>query len=135
MPMYELQLRNISMLINSYTPFHIQNQFVFQIFALSGNKLFIDVAHELSENTLESDSEMPCDSTMNWDYDQCLYSSVSDQLFQEFGCVVPYVEQSTERQVCKFDTSTSEGRAFRERVMERYSFISSTGNRIIRVGT
>ncbi|TRY78400.1 hypothetical protein TCAL_10416 [Tigriopus californicus] len=100
-----------------------------KVFAELGNKLFIDLAHELSTNTLGQDGEMPCDASMDWDYDGCIYEKLGNELWNSFGCVLPFMPSVSGRSICRFDTSTQEGLEWKHQVIERYNYLSSTGQR------
>ncbi len=90
-----------------------------QVFATAGNMLFIDMTHELDEDTLENFGDRPCNASMNIYYDECVYSSISSTLMSEFGCVVPWLPPNTARPVCRFDNST-DGAAKKTAVMNRF---------------
>lgn len=93
--------------------------------------MFIDVAHEISENTLEAEGEIPCNRTMDFSYDECGTTKIADILLNEFGCIVPWLPQRNEDgfDICRFDFNTEAGREFRSKVMNRYHILSTAGTR------
>lgn len=55
-----------------------------------GKKLFLDLAYELTQNTVQSSSSQ-CSSLMDNGYDDCLMQEIPLALSGEFGCSVPYL--------------------------------------------
>ena len=79
---------------------------------------------------MEADGEIPCNSSMNLVYDTCTYGAISDQMQKEFACVVPWLPKDNNgapRRICRFDNSSAEGIAWKDRIMARYDFLSSSG--------
>ena len=62
-----------------------------KIYGTLGNMLFIDLTHELTINTLEGDGEIPCNSTVDFSYDQCINEKIAEHMIQEFGCLAPFL--------------------------------------------
>ncbi len=56
-----------------------------------GEKLFIDVSFENSEDTLAGSSKYPCDPALDLTFDDCLDDALPRALAAEFGCTLPYV--------------------------------------------
>ena len=64
---------------------------------------FIDFVHDLTINTLRDQSNIPCDPEMDFMFDKCVDQSVTDALFEEFGCVSPFtLAHHNSLSVCSF---------------------------------
>ena len=101
-----------------------------KVYANLGEMLFIDLSDELTENTLEDEGEIPCNSSMNFVYDDCAYAAITDKLISEFGCVVPWLPPPpSQAKICKFSNASSAELEYKAKVMERYDFLSSSGLR------
>ena len=61
------------------------------MYAHLGKLYFIDMVYELSDNTLEERSSIPCDSKMNYTFDNCIYEAMHNHLMASFNCVVPFM--------------------------------------------
>ena len=94
--------------------------------------MFIDIGYDLYTDTLGAKSTLPCDLDISMKYDTCVYSVISDKMHEEFGCIVPFVyRMQAGRKVCRFDLSTQGGLKFKEQVMRRYDFLSSSGKNML----
>lgn len=69
-----------------------------KIYGVLANMLFIDLTHELTVNTLGAEGEIPCNATMDWEYDTCVTTEINRILTQEFGCIVPWLPPTNETQ-------------------------------------
>ena len=65
--------------------------------------MFIDIAYELTIDTLKTDSRLPCDPEMNYNLDHCLYEKMTKQLLSDFGCTIPYLPQLHDEPICDPD--------------------------------
>ena len=83
--------------------------------------------YEVLTDTLGDASEVPCDHKMDFLYDECFSTALARELNKEFGCVVPFVRQIEGMNICMFNTTSAEGRAFKTMVNQRYSYLSDTG--------
>lgn len=89
--------------------------------------LFIDITHDLTVNTLEAEGAIPCNSSMDTIYDDCVYEKITDSLMADFGCVVPWLPRRKDVSICKFEGGKDD--ELREKVMNRYDYLSSNGQR------
>ena len=78
-----------------------------QVYAYLGKKYFIDLTYELSNDTLGLDSNIPCNTKMNINYDNCLYSQVHARLYDKFGCTVPFLPKNESLKICVYNQNTS----------------------------
>lgn len=101
----------------------------FQVYGYTGQRLYIDLTHELTVNTLEEEGEIPCNSTFDWIYDDCIQQGIREKLNKEFGCVVPYLPVSDDIRVCSFDGDTDEGKKNTDLLVEEFDYLSSNGQR------
>jgi hypothetical protein len=99
----------------------------FKVYALMGKKYFIDVVYDISENTLEEAGDMPCNSALNFTYDECLYLKIAQDLAANFGCSVPFLPpyNLNKTEICH---NLPDKNVYRE-VLDRYSYLSSNGQR------
>ena len=65
--------------------------------------LFIDISYELTIDTLEEESTLPCNSDMNFKLDDCLYEKMTKQLMKDFGCTIPYLPNLHNYPICNPD--------------------------------
>ncbi len=84
-----------------------------------GKLLFIDLTYELTLDTLGSSGGIPCNTSMDSRYDDCVQDQIGAILHTEYGCVVPFLppQQNREksREVCNFSQEEK-----REDLMKRY---------------
>ena len=72
-----------------------------------GKRHYIDVHYDLNINTWTRSRDVPCNKTMNMEYDEFLYRRLREILISEYGCIVPFLRdyvttQDTEQsKVCK----------------------------------
>ena len=85
------------------------------------------MVYEVLTDTLGGASEVPCDHNMDFQYDECLSTALARELSKEFGCVLPFVRQMEGMNICIFNNTSAEGRAFKTKVNQRYSYLSDTG--------
>ena len=50
------------------------------MYANFGKKVFIDLVYEISQNTLEQEGDLPCNSDLDRTYDDCLYAEIANDL-------------------------------------------------------
>ena len=62
-----------------------------QVYADLGKRYFIDLVYEISDNTLEEKSIIPCDPKMNFTFDNCIYEEINKELMLKFNCNVPFL--------------------------------------------
>ena len=98
--------------------------------ALSGQRQYISIVYDLLTDTLGDTSDAPCDRKMDFQYDNCLSFALARELHNEFGCVVPFDREMEGIEVCRFDNTTMEGREFEAKVINRYSYLSSSGKHL-----
>ena len=58
------------------------------MYATLGKLYFIDLVYEISENTLEYDSSIPCDSRLNFTFDNCLYDKMYEGTYDFFKVAI-----------------------------------------------
>ena len=78
-----------------------------QAYANIGRRLYIDVAHELSINTLENEAGHRCNPAMSNEYDKVFYNKVATENDMKYGCTVPFHPQiiseitKTQIEICR----------------------------------
>ena len=60
-----------------------------------GKKYFIDVHFDLLINTWTESKDIPCNETMNKEYDEFIYRNLRRILGSEFNCTVPFLPDYT----------------------------------------
>lgn len=80
--------------------------------------MFIDINYDMTENTLQSDGEMPCSYSVDRRLDDCLEMRIPAALMEAYNCTVPYLPGP--EPVCR-------GEAEMEAAVEKYDFLSKNG--------
>ena len=82
--------------MNLYIYFHHPGQFLSidtksKLYALKGHNHFIDMTYSITENTLKNEGTIPCSDQTDFEYDNCFYQAIAQDLMNELSCVVPFI--------------------------------------------
>ena len=97
--------------INLYVYFHHPGQFLSidtksKLFTLKGHKFFMDMTYSIMENTLKSESPIPCSDETNFEFDNCFDQAIAQDLTNKLDCVVPFIRTSEDINICVNKTQT-----------------------------
>ena len=97
--------------MNLYIYFHHPGQFLSidtksKAYTLKGRKHFVDMTYSIMNNTLKSESTIPCSDETNFGFDTCFYQAIAKNLMNEFNCVVPFIKTSKNTNICVNKTQT-----------------------------
>lgn len=91
-----LEIRSMQMIgnINFYVYFHHPFQFLdkdtkTKVHVTVDKMIFLDLAYEITENTLSDESLHPCNADQEYNYDDCHYKVLNEKLMDKIGCLVP----------------------------------------------
>ena len=101
--------------MNLYIYFHHPGQFLSidtksKLYTLKGHKLFMDMTYSIMENTLKSESPIPCSDETDFEFDNCFYQAIGQDLMNEFNCVVPFIKTSENNNICLNKSQTEAGK-------------------------
>ena len=85
------------------------------------------MVYELSGNMLESESPIPCDSKLNFTFDDCIYEAMFDEMINKVDCVVPFMPLSNLSESIKVCSGQSKAEIYK--YMSFYEYLSSNGQR------
>ena len=91
--------------MNLYIYFHHPGQFLSvdtksKLYTLKGHSHFVDMTYSIMKNTLKSESPIPCSDETDFDYDNCFYQAIAQDLMNELNCVVPFIKTSEDHNIC-----------------------------------
>ena len=90
--------------MNVYIYFHHPGQFhsrsKSKLFTLKGRNHFTDMTYSIMENTLKSESTIPCSKETDFEFDNCFYHAIAEDLMNELNCVVPFIKTSEKDNIC-----------------------------------
>ena len=91
--------------MNLYIYFHHPGQFlsidtVSKLFTHKGQRQFISMTYSIMENTLKSESIIPCSDETNFEFDNCFDQTIAQDLINELNCVVPFIKTSENNNIC-----------------------------------
>ena len=91
--------------MNLYIYFHHQGQFLSidttsKLYTQKGRKIYVDMTYSIMKNTLKSESTIPCSDETNFEFDNCFYQAIAQDLMKELNCVVPFTKTSENNNIC-----------------------------------
>ena len=91
--------------MNLYVYFHHPGQFLSidtksKLYTLKGRNHFMDMTYSIMKNTLRSESTIPCSGDTNFEFDNCFYQAIAQDLTNKLNCVVPFIKTSENKNIC-----------------------------------
>ena len=91
--------------MNLYIYFHHPGQFLSietksKLYTKKGQKHYVDLTYFIMENTLKSESTIPCSEETNFEFDHCFDQAIANDLMNELNCVVPFIKTSDHNNIC-----------------------------------
>ena len=91
--------------MNLFIYFHHPGQFLSmdtksKLYTLKGRKHFMDMTYSIMKNTLKSESTIPCSGETNFEFDNCFYQAIAQDLTNKLNCVVPFIKTSENNNIC-----------------------------------
>ena len=114
--------------MNLYVYFHHPGQFLSidtksKLYTLKGHKFFMDMTYSIMGNTLKSESPIPCSDETDFEFDNCFYQAIGQDLMNEFNCVVPFIKTSENNNICLNKSQTEAGKV----MIALEKFLTTTG--------
>jgi len=114
----------VNSLMDAYVYLHYPEQFTYfdsqaKLSIVLGEKLFINMAYEIDEDSLGQGSSLPCEKNLDFEYDACLYKGANRHFLSIFGCTVPYLPGKD--QTCNLNEHNA------TKIYDQYDYIISNG--------
>ena len=93
-------LSNMNLFIYFHHPGQFHSRSKSKLYTLKGHKYFMDMTYSIMENTLKSESTLPCSDETDFEFDNCFYQAIAQDLMNEFNCVVPFIKTSENNIIC-----------------------------------
>ena len=89
-----------------------------------GIKNYIDMTYSVNIDRLGSESETPCQTDHNFDFDDCLYEKAERELLKAHGCTVPFLPPNTSIPIC-----VGQNKTFNQELKRIYTIVVSNQQR------
>ena len=111
--------------MNLYVYFHHPGQFLSidtksKLYTLKGRNHFMDMTYSIMKNTLKSESTIPCSGDTNFEFDNCFYQAIAQDLTNKLNCVVPFIKSSENNNICVNKTQTEV-----DKISKKFKVLSS----------